>query len=75
MLLMNNRSHSQENIVKAFRVIHRYWQLVKCSSGPIDMYLNRNKVLEYPLELAIKKDYLEILELMLNQEEEQDQPN
>jgi hypothetical protein len=55
MLLINNRGHSQDIIVKAFGVIHRYWQLARCSSGHIDMYLTRNKVLDYPLELVVKK--------------------
>jgi hypothetical protein len=60
MLLMNNRGHSQEIIVKAFQVIHRYWQLVRFSSRHIDMYLTRNKVLDYPLELVFKKGYKEM---------------
>ena len=57
MLLMNNRSHNEEIIVKAFRVMHRYWQLIKFSSSHLDMYLIRNKLLDYPLELVVKKGY------------------
>jgi len=60
MLLMNIRNHETSVVLKAFKVFHKYWNLVKRIAGPQDIYLLRNNFLDYPLELIIKKGYSEM---------------